>query len=233
MKCAVMQPTYLPWLGFFDLIRSVDIFVIYDHVQFEKQSWQQRNKIRNKQGEIMLTVSVMHDKGLNRRVKDVRIDNTRNILAKHLTSIKLAYSRSKNFDIIYPDLEFIFQKKNEFLIDLNVDLIKTGMKHLHINKNILFSSEMSIEGSKVEALIDVCKKTGANQYLSPVGSKVYIDENNLFPIHNIELHYQSFTPPVYQQLKCNDFISHLSFVDYLFNIDIAEANNFGASQTTY
>lgn len=233
MKCAVMQPTYLPWLGFFDLIRGADIFVIYDHVQFEKQSWQQRNKIRNKQGEIMLTVSVMHDKGLNRRVKDVRIDNTRNILAKHLTSIKLAYSRSKNFDIIYPDLEFIFQKKNEFLIDLNVDLIKTGMKHLHINKNILFSSEMGIEGSKVEALIDVCKKTGADKYLSPVGSRVYIDENNLFPIHNIELYYQNFIPPVYQQLKCNDFISHLSFIDYLFNIDIDEANKFGSFQTTY
>jgi hypothetical protein len=231
MKCAIMQPTYLPWLGYFDLIRSVDVFVIYDHVQFEKQSWQQRNRIRSKQGEILLTAPVLHEGGLGRSIKDVKINSARPI-TKHLKSIELAYARSKNFDKLFPDLELVYRKKNEFLIDLNLDLIKVGMKHLGMKKEFVFSSELNITGNKVEALIDVCKKVGANKYLSPVGSKTYIDENNLFPENQIELSYQQFQHPVYQQSNYPDFISHLSFVDYLFNVDLSEVNQFGTFNTT-
>lgn len=233
MKCAIMQPTYLPWLGFFDLIRNVDTFVIYDHVQFEKQSWQQRNRIRDKQGEIMLTISVLHEKGLSRTVRDVRIDNSKSVLSKHLTSVKLAYSRAKNFDILFPDIENIYSRKFDYLIDLNIEIIKMGMKYLSIEKKMLFSSEMNITGQKVEALIDVCKQVGANKYLSPVGSKIYIDENNLFSFNNIELSYQNFTHPTYQQLSRPDFISHLSFFDYLFNVDLRESHQFGTLKTPY
>lgn len=232
MKCAIMQPTYLPWLGFFDLIRSVDVFIIYDHVQFEKQSWQQRNKIRNKQGELLLTAPVLHEKGLERRIKDVKLDFSRNILAKHLTSIKLAYSRSRNFDKVFADIEAVYQERNEFLLGLNMGLINIGMKHFSIEKKILFSSEMDIQGQKVEALIDACKKVGADKYLSPVGSKTYIDENNLFIENNIELSYQNFIHPVYKQINYPDFISHLSFIDYLLNVDTDEAKGFGTVTTS-
>lgn len=227
MKCAIMQPTYLPWLGYFDLIRNVDKFVIYDHVQFEKQSWQQRNRIRNKEGELMLTMAVKHEKGLERRVKDVKIDHSRNFFAKHLNSIKHSYSKAKNFPDIFPDLEIIYRKNTEFLLDLNLELIRLGMKFLSIEKDFIFSSEMDIQGQKVEAIIDVCKKLGADKYLSPVGSKTYIDENNIFPENKIELSYQDFVHPVYTQINFKDFISHLSFIDYLFNADLDEAKHFG------
>lgn len=229
MKCAIMQPTYLPWLGFFDLIRSVDAFVIYDHVQFEKQSWQQRNKIGTSSGELMLTVPVLHEQGLDRKVKDVRIDHSRKPLTKHLTSIQYAYARTPNFNILFPELELIYKQSSEYLIDLNLALIRWGMKHLCIDKEFIFSSELGITGQKVEALIDVCNKVGADQYLSPVGSKIYIDENNLFPANRIGLSYQAFTHPVYPQAQTPQFISHLSFIDYLFNVPAREANTFGQS----
>jgi len=222
-----MQPSFLPWLGFFDLIRKADVFVIYDHVQFEKQSWQQRNRIRNKQGEIMLIMPVRHNDGLKRRIKDVEIDFSRDIFRKHLNSIQLSYSKAKNFDIVYPSLETIYLKRYKYLIDLNISLIKLGMEFLSINKEFRFSSEMDVQGCKVEALIDVCKKVNADHYLSPRGSKQYIDKNNLFPSYNIQLEYQSFNHPVYMQVNYGDFISHLSFIDYLFNVEIEKAQSFG------
>ena len=223
-----MQPTYLPWLGYFDLIRKVDVFVIYDHVQFEKRSWQQRNRIRNAAGEIMLTVAVETKSKFNQSIKDVKIDHTQKSLVKHLASIKMAYAKSPNFDRIYPAIENAFRKKVDFLMDLNLELIRTGMQYFNIQKDILFSSQMDIAGQKVEALINVCKKIGANQYLSAAGSKTYIDENNLFPVNEIELSYQSFTSPVYKQVNFSDFISHLSFIDYLFNVDMELIKQFGS-----
>lgn len=231
MKCAIMQPTYLPWLGYFDLIRNVDKFVIYDHVQFEKQSWQQRNRIRNKEGDLMLTMAVKYDKGLERNIKDVKIDHSRNFLGKHLNSIKHSYARAKNFSVVFPEIESIYQKENEFLIDLNLDLIRLGMKYLSIEKEFLFSSTMDVQGQKVDAIIDVCKKLDADKYLSPVGSKSYIDENNIFPDNNIELSYQDFHHPEYKQINYPDFISHLSFIDYLFNVDLDEVKLFGTLKT--
>ncbi|HXS35986.1 MAG TPA: WbqC family protein [Flavipsychrobacter sp.] len=145
-----MQPSFLPWLGFFDLIRKADVFVVYDHVQFEKQSWQQRNRIRNKQGEMMLIMPVRHNNGLQRKIKDVEIDFSRNIFRKHLNSIQLSYSKAKNFDIIYPLIETIFSKKYTYLIDLNLALIGLGMEYLSINKKLLFSSEMCVKDARLK-----------------------------------------------------------------------------------
>jgi hypothetical protein len=233
LRCVIMQPTYLPWLGYFDLIRRADVFVVLDHVQFEKQSWQQKNRIRNKAGEILLTLPVLHEKGLERRVKDVRIDNSRNALKKHLTSIQLSYSKTMNFSKIYPEIENIYLAQQDYLIDMNIGLINVGMKYLGIKKEFMYSSKMDVQGTRVDALVDICKKVGATNYLSPVGSKAYIDENNIFADNGIALEYQQFTHPTYQQLNYPDFISHLAFIDYLFNTDLKESSEFGSFKTAY
>jgi WbqC-like protein family len=216
-KIAIMQPTYLPWLGYFDLIKTVDTFVIYDHVQFEKQSWQQRNRIRTKDGELMLTLAVKHGAGLERAIKDVEIDYSRNITKKHLTTLTLNYAKAVNYKKLIDELHDIYSADHQKLIELNMALIRWGMTQLKIEKEIVFSSTLDIKGQKVEALIDVCQKLDATHYHSPIGSKGYIDENNLFEKFGIELSYQHYTPPHYQQLNYKDHISHLSFVDFLFN----------------
>jgi hypothetical protein len=222
--CAVMQPTYLPWLGYFDLIARSDIFVIYDTVQFEKQSWQQRNRVRNKDGEIMLTLPVRYGSGLSRRIKEVEIDYSRNVPKKHSSTIQLSYSKARNFSTLFPELEALYKTQPSLLMDLNVALIKIGMKFLNIETPLIYASELDVQGNRVEALIDICKKLNASRYYSPVGSKVYIDENNLFPGNGIELVYQDYSHPVYQQVNFPDFISHLSFIDYLFNVEKHESS---------
>ena len=213
----ILQPTYLPWLGYFDLIHKADIFIIYDHVQFEKDSWQQRNKIRDKKGEILLTVPVLTKGRFGQTIKDVVIDKSKNFASSHLKSIKYCYSKSANFMIIFPELEFIYSKSHNYLLDLNLDLINLGVKMLGVKTKMLRSSNLDVKGKKVEALIDICDKLGATDYLSPIGSKEYIEENNLFDISEINLIYQNFQHPTYKQINYSDFISHLAFIDYLFN----------------
>ena len=215
--CAIMQPTYLPWLGFFELIAKSDVFVIYDCVQFEKQSWQQRNKVRAKDGTIMLTLPVKYGTGLLRTIKEVEIDYSRQVPKKHLNTLQLSYGKSVGFSTIFPEIQAIYQSQPKLLMDMNLLLIKTGMKYFGIDTPFVFASELDVQGNRVEALIDICKKVNADHYFSPVGSKVYIEENNLFAENNIQLSYQNYQHPIYPQLNYTDFISHLSFIDYLFN----------------
>lgn len=217
MKIAIMQPTYLPWIGYFDLIRSVDAFVIYDHAQFEKQSWQNRNKIRSKNGEILLSLQLDNRGTSFRPIKDVQLFQPAFFLKSHFKSIQLSYAKAKNYEEIIGELKVLFEQPYTSLMELNMAFILYGMKKLGLSTNILFSSEMNTQGKRVELLVDVCKKCGANQYLSPVGSKDYIDENNIFDENGIELIYQNYRHPVYQQVNYKDFISHLSFIDYLMN----------------
>ncbi|MBI3299568.1 MAG: WbqC family protein [Elusimicrobia bacterium] len=215
----VMQPTYLPWLGYFDLMRNSDAFVIYDCAQFAKRSWQQRNRIRNMNGEIMLTVPVISKGRYNQSIKDVKIDHLSSIkLTNHLDTIRFSYARSLNFSQLFPSLERIYSKGHDSLLGLNMDLIELGRERLGIKTEIIFASSLDVQGGQVPALIDICKKLGGNRYLSPVGSKVYIDANNLFPGAAIDLKYQEFHHPRYPQAGCTDFISHLAFIDYLFNV---------------
>ena len=216
--CVIMQPTYLPWLGYFDLIKKSDTFVFLDHVNFSKQSWQQRNRIRDRNGEIMLTVPVHKPKNDENSINKILIDQLKIPHIKHLKSIKACYGKSKNFNLIFDELEEIYNEKHKFLVDLNFSLIKYGCKKLKIESKIHYSSSMNIEGKKIEGIIEICKKTNSNNYLSPVGARDYITNSKIFIENKINLKYHNYDHPVYYQMGYNNFISHLSFIDYLFNI---------------
>lgn len=215
--CVIMQPTYLPWLGYFDLINKADVFVFLDHVQFSKQSWQQRNKIRDRNGEQLLVVPVKKGGLKEYRIKDVLIDSNRNPLIKHLKTIKNNYAKAKNFSEIFPELEEIYSKKFDTLADLNIGLILYGCEKMGLKKEMIRSSTLDLVGNKVDGLISICKLVGADHYHSPLGSKDYIDECNIFEKNSIQLSYQEYNQPEYKQITYDDFISNLAFIDYLFN----------------
>ena len=216
MICSIMQPTYLPWIGYFNLIKSADVFVFYDSVQFSKQSWQQRNRIRNKKGDILLTLSI-NSSGDNGEIREKTIFQPDRTLKKHLLSIKQNYSKSLNYDLYIEKIEEIYLKKTDSLLDLNTELIRLGCSIFQIQTPLLFSSELSVSVGKNEALISICKELKANKYLSPLGSKDYL-KKELFIENNIQLFFQQYTHPHYNQLSYKSFISHLSFIDFLFNV---------------
>lgn len=211
-----MQPTYIPWMGYFALIDCSDKFVIYDDVQFDTRSWQQRNRIKTSQGIHMLTIPVSKSASRSRLIYDIIINEDEKWRKKHLKSIEHSYSSSAHFSSFFPVLESCYLNDTNSLSEFNSHIIKELCAYLGIEQKIVFSSSFGCEGTKVEKLINIVKHLGADEYLSPMGSFEYIDENNLFEKEKISLHYQNFRHPRYNQLH-GEFISHMSIIDLLFN----------------
>ena len=211
-----MQPTYLPWIGYFSLMDQVDTFVFLDSVQFDKRSWQQRNRIKTSQGELFLTVPVVTKGRQSQKIFEVEIDTTQRFSDKHLKTIKNNYAKTLFFSEYWEEISELFHRDCHFLADLNIALIEWFRTKLDIEVEFVKSSSLKIEGKKVELLIAICQEVGAESYLSPLGSKDYIKENNLFRDSGITHLYQNYSHPHYQQLYGN-FIPYMSILDLLFN----------------
>jgi len=213
---AIMQPTYLPWLGYFSLIDQVDIFVFLDKVQFDKRSWQQRNRIKTAQGELFLTVPVQTKGKRHQKICEVRLDNTQHYPTKHLKIIENNYSKAHYYPEYWPEILQVFNKAYQYLTDLNISLILWFVEKLGIKTTFIKSLDLKSEGTKADLLVGICHEVGADQYVSPLGSKVYIDENNIFKQKKIDLFYQNYTHPEYTQLY-KEFIPYMSILDLLMN----------------
>ncbi|NDJ26720.1 hypothetical protein DMB95_02230 [Campylobacter sp. MIT 12-8780] len=175
MKIAIMQPTFLPWLGYLKMIQSVDAFVFLDCVQFEKRSWQSRNKIKLHGKEHTLSLSC-HKAPQSTLIKDINLLDDDKYKLCLLKTIEHAYSKSVNFHTYEKILRkalFSFSS----LCDFNIFLISQFCKDLNIQTPLLKASDMSLSGAKKEKLLlEICLKLKATHYLSPPGSKVYLDK---------------------------------------------------------
>ncbi|MBN3040678.1 MAG: WbqC family protein [Candidatus Omnitrophica bacterium] len=220
MRVSVHQPQYLPWLGYFDKIARSDCFVFLDDVQYKHREFQNRNKIRTKEGWIWLTVPVI-TKGLrDQKIKDVLIDNETDWQSRHLNSIKSCYGKSKYFDRYAGFFEDVLGKRQwERLIDLNVFITGYIMNELGIETLIHFESQLGTTKTSTARIIEICKKLNADIYLSGSGGKVYLEQEQ-FEQALIRLEYQEFVHPRYQQVfggKKQEFVPCLSIIDLLFN----------------
>ncbi len=213
---AIMQPTYLPWIGYFALMDQVNIFVFLDSVQFDKRSWQQRNRIRNALGEQYLTVPVMSKGKQEQKIIDVEIDPTQKFKKKHLASIQSHYSKAQYFKEYWAEFQEIYEKQTEKLIDLNLNLIHWFSEKLGIETELRRSSEIPNKGEKADLLFSICKVLNATQYVSPLGSKDYLVKHNPFENSQIELSYINYDQPQYQQVYTG-FVPYLSTIDLLMN----------------
>ena len=215
-RIAIMQPTYLPWCGYFALMEYVDIFVILDQVQFAKRSWQQRNQIKTKDGVQWLTVPVLTKGKRDQLISDVSIDKTVNFSKRHIASISHNYSKTKYYKEYSKDIYECIENENSSLLELNLSLITKIREQLGINSKIIISSDLGCNGSKDALLASICKKLGASQYISPEGSREYMDKSQEFNEAGIPFDYFNFTHPKYSQLT-DPFIPYMSIIDLLFN----------------
>ncbi|MBI4972495.1 MAG: WbqC family protein [Candidatus Omnitrophica bacterium] len=218
MKVAIMQPTYLPWIGYFGLMNSVDIFVFLDSVQFSKQSWQQRNRIKTPNGTMWLTVPTLSKGKSGQLISEVAVD-LRGFQRKHRCSIEQSYKHTRYFDIYAPALFGILEQKHTHLSQLNMELILCLKNALGIQTKTMLASEISAEtaSDKVDYLVGICNALQATEYYSPVGSKEYLSGSlHKFSEVGISVHYNEFLHPTYSQ-KFGEFVSHLAVIDLLFN----------------
>jgi hypothetical protein len=215
MKVAINQPTYLPWLGYFDLIHSVDLFVVLDNVQFVKQSWQQRNRIKTAAGLQWLTVPVIFRGRLGQLIKDVEIRDAQ-FSRDHVRAIELAYRRSEYFAEYFLAIKGLLEQRNSgLLVELNLSFIRWAMQALGISTPIVLASDLGVSGKRTELLAHICKAVGATQYVSPLGSAEYlVEEQHL--LHGVEISFQRYEHPKYQQMF-GAFMPYASLIDLLFN----------------
>ncbi len=216
-RIAVMQPMYFPWMGYFALIESVDVFVFLDNVQFSHGGWQQRNRVRQKDKIVFLTVPV-YKKGLHGQIiRDVEIVDQHKWRKNHYKTLYQSYSKALYWNEYQDILWQIYDNKYDKLCELNMISITKMAELLNIQpKKMLLASELVDQADRVGRLISLCDRLGANEYLSPVGSFEYIDSNNLFEKNKISLRYLQFNHPEYRQVW-KPFFSHLSIIDLLVN----------------
>lgn len=216
MKISINQPAYLPWLGYFDRIEKSDLHIVLDHVQFEKNSMVNRNKINSVNNPILLTVPVStKGKFGNLEINTIEIDQIIQWQKKHWKTILLSYSKAPFFCKYKDELELIYRKKYTKLNDLLKDQLTFFLNALRIKTPILFSSSLELKESKSDLILEICNKTNASHYISGPYGRNYI-ELEKFNENNISVSFHDYDHPKYTQLS-KVFNSHLSILDLIMN----------------
>lgn len=214
MIVAIHQPNFLPWIGYFYKIAKSDIFVFLDNVQYTKNNFINRNKIKTPQGVIWLTIPISFKFG--QLINEVKINNKTDWREKHLKTLEMNYKRASSYEDVFKIIKGAYYLKDwQNLSDFNINLIKTIISYLGLNKPIIKSSSLDVQGKSTKLLIQLVKKVEGNVYLSGLGGAKY-QEEELFKKEGIKLAYYNFAYPIYKQLW-SKFIPNLSVIDLFFN----------------
>jgi|LauGreDrversion4_1035100.scaffolds.fasta_scaffold142186_2 hypothetical protein len=227
MILSIMQPTFNPWLGYFDMMDQSDVFVIYDDVQLSKQSWQVRNRIKTAGGELYLSIPYLKtDSYRDLLIYNAQTNETLLWREKHLKSIENSYRRAPFFSEVFPFLKGIYEQDNKTVASFTANMIRRIVSIIGIETNLINSSDLGINGgSKDMRLVNFCQHFHAGSYLSPQGSAVYIEEKSPggeFAKAGIEVYYHEYKHPVYNQVH-GDFIPYMGVIDLLFNLGFSNS----------
>jgi hypothetical protein len=216
MIIGILQPGYLPWLGFFEQMYRSDIFVLYDDVQYDKEGWRNRNRIKTVNGVQWLTVPVLVKFSDRPLINDIRINNEVNWRKKHLTSIKQNYGKAPFFKDYNELFEEAYSREWDYLIDIDLYFIMRLGESLGMGeKRVIRSSTFEVKGERIERLIRLCKYFGADTFYEGAAGRNYIDEG-AFLKEGVRVEFQDYQHPNYHQLY-GEFIPNLSVIDLLFN----------------
>lgn len=217
MTCVILQPSYLPWRGYFHQIQKADYFVFYDDVQYDKHGWRNRNRIKTAQGSQWLTIPTRSTGNVEHRrtIREIEIDWARPWTRKHLASLRQAYQRAPFYAQWEPFLIDVFARTPShlapFVIDVTIDLARRlGIA----DTRFLKSSELGIAGQRTDRLIEIVKHLGCDRYVSGPSARDYLEENR-FAEAGIELEYMDYDYPDYPQLY-PPFDSKVTILDLLF-----------------
>lgn len=215
-RVAISQSNYIPWKGYFDMIASVDHFILYDDVQFTRRDWRNRNRIKTPQGLTWLTVPVLAKGKYFQSIKETQIDGT-SWAAKHWRSLESNYARARHFQIMADIFRPLYDgNMPTFLSDLNSQFIRETCKFLNIDTVIESSVDYDLLEGKNEQLLDLCKKLNADIYVSGPAARNYLD-TALFSSNNIQVEWFDYSDyPVYDQLW-GEFEHGVSILDVISN----------------
>ena len=211
---AIHQPQYLPWLGYFDKLDRCDVFCLLDTVQYKKNEFQNRNRIKTAEGWQWLTVPATYR--FPQRINEVGVNQTVDWQRKHRKALKTNYSKAPFFDTYYPSFEKFYQKPYELLVDVNVASIELLVQLLDFERKLVLASSIQVETEDPTLrLVEICRILGGDSYLSGRDGAKYMDVD-MFVRHQINILFQDFNHPQYPQCY-GSFEPNMSVVDLLFN----------------
>jgi len=216
MIVSINQPAYLPWLGYFHRIAVSDAHVVLDHVQFEKNSFTNRNKIRTQEGWSWLTVPVKTaGKFGDLAINEIEIADEKKWAYKHWQSLRLNYSKAPFFDQHAAFLEGMYNRRWQKLADLMRETRAYHLDAFGIRTKLYFSSQMKVSGKKDELILNLCRELGATVYLSGPLGRDYLHED-AFRRQGIAVRYHDYRHPTYPQVYPG-FEAYMAALDLLFN----------------
>jgi hypothetical protein len=217
VNIVILQPSYIPWRGYFDQIRRADLFIFYDDVQYDKHGWRNRNQIKTHQGKQWLTIPV-HAQGATKGmlIKNVRIDWSKPWMKHHLKSLNFAYNKAPYFKDYLPLLESFYERRDEFLADFTIE---TSIRLAHelgfTSTSFMRSSEIpDIQGRKTDRIIHILKRVGATHYICGPAASSYMEPEK-FAAAGITFEYMEYQYPEYLQLY-PPYDPYVSILDLMF-----------------
>lgn len=208
------QPAYLPWLGLFHKIALSDVFVILDDVQFEKNSFTNRNRIKGANGDFWLTVPVSLKDHLRKKIRDIRISNDK-WKKKHLNSIELSYRKSPYYEEHIPFFRECYSRHWDTIDKLNEFMLRGLLDKLGIQVRVERMSDHGFQATKSDLVMEICRAFAADTFIFGSQGKDYVRPED-FSARGIEIRFQDYIHPEYKQMH-GAFIPTLSVVDLLFN----------------
>jgi hypothetical protein len=220
MKVAIHQPHFLPWLGYLHRMAQADLFVLLDHVQFERRNYQNRTMIRLNDRSHWLTVPVVQSSQKERIVDkrvDNRLDGTKWWSANHFATLRHAYRAAPHFEGYAPRFKQLFDTQWQRLADLNQAGLELLREAYGITTPLARSSELGVEGARADLIMNICRAVGADTLIAGFGgSRGYLDVE-AFARAGVRVSFHEFEHPEYPQAGKAPFIRGLSAIDLLFN----------------
>jgi hypothetical protein len=217
MKISISQPTLFPWIGYFNMIKNSDVFVLLDNVKFKKQTWHMRNRLKSSskvdESEIWVRIPTKLPK-TDTIIKDVLIDNNQDWKQKHLDIFQYNYG-NKYENILF--VKELYHKDWEKICDFNIEFITQCCQFLEIDTKLVRASELDVKGKKSHLVLDICKQLNADSLLANSGSKNYLEtDKQIFDAANVNISYHNYNHIIYDQ-HGEVFFKDLSILDLLFS----------------
>jgi hypothetical protein len=215
--CVILQPSYIPWRGYFHQIKKADLFVFYDDAQYDKHSWRNRNRVKTPQGSQWLTIPVLTKGVVTHKIpiNAIPIAWNRAWNAEHWGTLKQLYGKAPHFRRYAPMLEAFYERRPELLADFTIDLTIALARALGIDRTrFLRSSSLPVMGSKTDRLVQILQAVGATHYISGPTAREYLEEDKLRAAA-VDLEYMVYDYPEYDQLY-PPFDPYVSILDLLF-----------------
>ena len=225
MIITIHQPEHLPWLGLFNKIAKAEKFVILDSVQYEKNYFQNRNKILGSNGVQWIGIPVVNTKHMDGSIATTLISSdpkNARWKEKYLLTVKQSYGKYPFFEEVYPLLEKAINIDTPYFCEINIEIIKLFCDALDIHPEYVRSSELCVEGLKSDLILEICKATKADLYIAGPSGRDYLNMDK-FAKEGISVKFNDYNHPIYPQKRSETFVDHLSALDLFMNVGFKEA----------